>query len=109
MTQVRRPRTSPRISATVAIAILPFKLPCGFSRFTTLGEDPLCPTLAAQPPRVYFNAGEEVVVQLAMFGFVAKEGDERGEWRKEYRYRIDSLPYFLKLIRNGFKVGRWPR
>jgi len=60
-------------------------------------------------PRVYFNAGEEVVVQLAMFGFVAKEGDERGEWRKEYRYRIDSLPYFLKLIRNGFKVGRWPR
>lgn len=59
-------------------------------------------------PRVYFNAEPEVVAQLAMFGYMAKEGDERGEWRKEYRYRIDNTGFFLKLVRNGYKLGSWP-
>lgn len=61
--------------------------------------------------RIYFN-GEEVAKQLEMFGFIAidrqKEPVRRGEWRKEYRYRLDSNAFFWKLVRNGFHIGRWP-
>lgn len=64
--------------------------------------------------RIYFNADDFVVSQLAMLGYVPtvdKRDDpvKRGTWRGEYRYRIDSNAFYFLLVRNGFHLGAWPR
>ena len=61
--------------------------------------------------RIYFNADDFLVKQLAMFGFSPTDRDTdkaRGTWRNEYRFRLDSNELFWKLTRNGFKLGYWP-
>lgn len=62
--------------------------------------------------RIYFNANESIVDQLAMFGYFpvdkVKDKEKRGEWRGHFRYRLDSNSFFFKLVRNGFRLGAWP-
>lgn len=55
--------------------------------------------------RIYFNAPESVVKQLAMFEYIPREGETRGNFRPKYRYRLDSNALFWKLVRNGFTLG----
>lgn len=59
--------------------------------------------------RIYFNACDAVVQQLAMFGYVAICGDDRsprGHRHSEYKWRLDSNSFFWKLVADGFKLGQ---
>lgn len=61
--------------------------------------------------RIYFNADEFLITQLAMLGYKALDGHTdkaRGNWHKEYRWRLDSNHLFWILVRNGFQLGCWP-
>jgi len=61
--------------------------------------------------RIYWNGPDSIADQLAMFELIASDGkteERRGHWRKEYRWRLDSNAFYFKLVRNGFKLGRWP-
>lgn len=69
-------------------------------------------TMQGNGIRIYFNADESIVKQLAMFGYKMADRDSdkcRGHWHTEFRYRLDSNTLFWKLARNGFRLGYWPR
>lgn len=59
--------------------------------------------------RIYFNADDFLVEQLAMFGFSPTDRDTdkaRGHWRNEYRFRIDSNELFWKLTVSNSVIGQ---
>jgi len=62
--------------------------------------------------RIYFNASQNVVDQLAMLGYQAICGDRESKrgprYNPQFKWRIDSNALFWKLIRNGFSLGGWP-